>query len=42
MLRLKDSMGVNFCEELPDGPDDPVGGLEGVSRLDFRILVLSG
>ena len=41
MLRLKDSAGVNWCEELPDDPANPGGGLEVMSTVDSRIIVLA-
>ena len=42
MLRLKDSTGVNWCEELPDDPANPGRGLEVMSPVDYSIHVLVG
>ena len=43
MLRLKDSTGVNWCEELPDNPDDPAnsgGGLVDTFGLELMFKPL--
>ena len=41
MLRLKDSIGVKCCEELPDDPANSDGGLEVTSEVDSSIHVLA-
>ena len=40
MIRFKDSTGVSWCEELPDDPANPGGGLEVMSPVDSIIRVL--
>ena len=42
MLRLKDSTGVNWREELPDDPENTGGGSEVTSPVDSSILWLAG
>ena len=40
ILRLNDSTGVNWWEEAFDDPANPGGGLEVMSPVSARILVL--
>ena len=42
MLRLKDSTGINWYEELLDDPANPGEGLDGVSQVDSSNIVLLG
>ena len=42
MLRLNDSTGVTWCEELPDDPANLGGGLDGVSPVDYSNIMILG
>ena len=42
MIRLKDLTKVNWVEELPDDPANPVEGLGEISLVDSNNLFLFG
>ena len=42
MLRLKDSTGVNWFEELPSDPANPGGEKGGMSPVDVNNIFLFG